>query len=161
MGVNLTPSRAEKTLTINKEKIILTADEYITYAQAKGQNDLTFRQNLIDSNLYAELDDATKAKAMEKSKELANVLAIQEAGFKPNMTEWQKDLIDADATTVTRVLVAKALESQAGIIDKQEGKKDKTQQDYFTDMLNDLNATAAQKRQFWVDVGYAKSTCPY
>ena len=91
----------------------------------------------------------------------ANVLAIQEAGFKPNMTEWQKDLIDADATTVTRVLVAKALESQAGIIDKQEGKKDKTQQDYFTDMLNDLNATAAQKRQFWVDVGYAKSTCPY
>lgn len=161
LGVNLTPSRAEKTLTINTKKVILTADEYITYAQAKGQNDLTFRQNLIDSSLYAELDDATKAKAMEKSEELANVLAIQEAGFKPNMTEWQKDLIDADATTVTRVLVAKALESQAGTIDRQEGKKGKTQQDYFTDMLNDLNATAAQKRQFWVDVGYAKSTCPY
>lgn len=161
LGVNLTPSRADKVLTINTKKVILTADEYITYAQAKGQNDLTFRQNLIDSNLYAELDDETKAKAMEISKELANVLAIQEAGFKPNMTEWQKDLIDADATTVTRVLVAKALESQAGTIDRQEGKKDKTQQDYFTDMLNDLNATAAQKRQFWVDVGYAKSTCPY
>lgn len=114
LGGNLAPSRADKVLTIDKEKIILTADEYVTYAQAKGQNDLTFRQNLIDSDAYANLDDVTKAKAMEKAKELANVLAIKEAGFEPVMSDWQKELVNADAKTITKTLIAKAAESQAG-----------------------------------------------
>ena len=160
-GYNLTPSKAQSTLTIDKKKIILTADEYLTYAQAKGQNDLTFRQNLIDSDLYAELDDETKAAAMDKSQDLANALAIQEAGFKPNMAGWEKDLIGADAETITSVLIAKALESRASAIDTQEGIAEKTKQAYFTDLLNDLNATAAKKREFWLAVGYAESKCPY
>ena len=161
LGVNLTPSRAEKTLTIDKQKIILTADEYITYAQAKGQNDLTFRQNLIGSDLYSGLDDETKAKAMERAKDFANVLAIQEAGFEPKMSDWQKELIGADAETITGVFVAKALESQAGVIDKQEGDDDKGPQAYFRDLLDALEADKAEKRKIWVDAGYAKSTCPY
>lgn len=114
LGVNLTPSRAEKVLTIDKTKVILTANEYITYAQAKGQNDLTFRQNLIDSSAYHGLDDQIKSVAMEKAKELANNLAIQEAGFEPTMPDWQKELMDADAETITNTLVAKAIDSQLG-----------------------------------------------
>ena len=116
-GVNLTPSRAQSILTIDGKKEILTANEYVTYAQAKGQNDLTFRQNLIDSDAYKALDDKTKVKVMEYSKELANALAIKEAGFNdPNMPEWQKELIGADAETITRVLTEKAVNSQAGML---------------------------------------------
>lgn len=115
LGENLTPARAEKILTINKEKIILTADEYVTYAQAKGQNDLTFRQKLIDSDVYQGLDDKTKAKAMEYSRELANVLAMQEAGFEPDLSDWQAELTGADADTITNALITKAVDSQAGL----------------------------------------------
>lgn len=114
LGVNLTPSRADKVLTINGKKIILTADEYVTYAQAKGQNDLTFRQSLLDSAAYENLDDKTRVKAMEYSRELANSMAIKEAGFEPDAPEWQKELYGADIETISNALSAKALESQLG-----------------------------------------------
>lgn len=113
-GENLTPRRADKVLTINGEKIILTADEYVTYAQAKGQNDLTFRQSLLDSAAYENLDDKTRVKAMEYSRELANSMAIKEAGFEPDAPEWQKELYGADIETISNALSAKALESQLG-----------------------------------------------
>ena len=63
-GKNLTPARSEKVLTVDGKKILLTADEYVTYATAKGQNDYTFREHLIGRENYAALDDKTKAKAM-------------------------------------------------------------------------------------------------
>ena len=114
---NYTPSRAPRVITIDGEKIILTANEYITYAQAKGQNDWTFRQNLIDSDAYKELDAETRGKAQNFSESLANALAIKEAGFNdPDMPEWQKELIGADAETITRVLTEKAVDSQAGML---------------------------------------------
>lgn len=111
---NWTPSRAESVITVNGRQEILTAKEFVTYAQAKGQDDLTFRQNLIDSDAYKGLDDQTKAKAMEKSAELSNVLAMQEAGFKPKLSGWQEDLVGADIETITDTLIAKAVESQLG-----------------------------------------------
>jgi hypothetical protein len=71
------------------------------------------------------------------------------------------ELIGADAETITGVFVAKALESQAGAIDKQEGDDDKGPHAYFRDLLDALESDKAEKRKIWVDAGYAKSTCPY
>jgi hypothetical protein len=124
-GINLTPHRADSVLTINEEKVILTADEYLTYAQAKGQNDLTFRQSLIDSDAYSELDDTVKAATMKNSADLADSLAKMEAGFKPDIPDWQAELVGADAETITNTLVAKAIESQLGTGSKKyEGMAD-------------------------------------
>lgn len=114
LGINLTPSRAKGVITVNGREEILTAKEFVTYAQAKGQNDLTFRQNLIDSDVYKGLDDQTKAKAMEYSKDLADVLAVQEAGFTPKLSGWQKELVGADSETITSTLIQKAIESELG-----------------------------------------------
>jgi hypothetical protein len=124
-GYNLTPAKAQSTITIDEKQIILTADEYITYAQAKGQNDLTFRQNLIDSDAYLDLDDAVKAASMQKSADFADALAKMEAGFKPDIPDWQAELVGADAETITNTLVAKAIESQLGTGSKKyEGMAD-------------------------------------
>ena len=51
-GENYTPSRADNVLTIDGETVILTADEYVTYAESKGQNDFEMRSNLIASSTY-------------------------------------------------------------------------------------------------------------
>lgn len=110
-GVNLTPSRAEKKLTVDKETILLTVDEYMTYATAKGQNDYTMRENLLNSEAYQGLDDDVKVKAMEYARSYADELARQEAGIQDVQTSWMQELAEADADTVTQALVAKAVES--------------------------------------------------
>ena len=113
-GKNLTPARAEKVLTVDGEKILLTADEYVTYATAKGQNDYTFREHLIGRENYAALDDKTKAKAMEYAKEYADALAREETGLKADMPEWMAELESAGIEAVTQRFVEKAVESMAG-----------------------------------------------
>lgn len=113
-GKNLTPARAEKVLTVDGEKILLTADEYVTYATAKGQNDYTFREHLIGRENYAALDDKTKAKAMEYAKEYADALAREETGLKADMPEWMAELEGAGIEAVTQRFVEKAVESMAG-----------------------------------------------
>lgn len=113
-GENLTPARAEKVLTVDGEKILLTADEYVTYATAKGQNDYTFRENLIRRDDYADLDDMTKAKAMEYAKDYADALAREETGLKADVAEWMAELEGADIQTITKRFVEKAAESRAG-----------------------------------------------
>ena len=113
-GKNLTPARADKALTVDGEKILLTSDEYVTYATAKGQNDYTFRENLIGREDYTALDDQTKAKAMEYAKEYADALAREETGLKADMPEWMAELDGAGIETVTQRFVEKAVESMAG-----------------------------------------------
>lgn len=113
-GKNLTPARAEKVLTVDGEKILLTADEYVTYATAKGQNDYTFREHLIGRENYAALDDKTKAKAMEYAKEYADALAREETGLKADVPEWMAELEGAGIEAVTQRFVEKAVESMAG-----------------------------------------------
>ncbi len=116
-GKNLTPARANATLTINGRKILLTSEEYVTYAKAKGQNDFTFRQSLIDAENYGALDDPTKVKAMEFARDLADAFAVREAGFDdPKMADWQKELVGADINTITKALIGKAVDSQAGLL---------------------------------------------
>lgn len=113
-GENLTPARASKVLTVDGEKVLLTANEYVTYATAKGQNDYTFRESLLDSEDYSSLDDATKVKAMEYAKDYADVIAREETGLKADKAEWMVELDGADIGTVTQTLLEKAAASRAG-----------------------------------------------
>lgn len=135
LGINLTPSRADKTIIIDKKKIFLTADEYLTYAQAKGQNDFQFRSDLMESEAYQEIGTNAQAKAHDLSEELADIHAKMEAGFDPKTApDWQKELYGADKETITNTLTAKALESQLGT----GAKRYEDMADYAAE--NDLDA---------------------
>lgn len=123
-GENLTPARAEKVLTVYGEKVLLTAGEYVTYATAKGQNDYTFRENLIGREDYAALDDMTKAKAMDYAKDYADALAKEETGLNADMAAWMAELDGADIDTVTQRFVEKAVESMASNKKLYEDKYD-------------------------------------
>jgi hypothetical protein len=113
-GKNYTPSRADNVLTIDGETVILTADEYVTYAESKGQNDFEMRSNLIASSTYKTLDDYTKGKAMEASKDYANNLAEKEIGLNPPTPPWMEELEGKTAEEVTDALIVHVLAAQAG-----------------------------------------------
>lgn len=113
-GENYTPSRADSVLTIDGETVILTADEYVTYAESKGQNDFEMRSNLIASATYKTLDDYTKGKAMKASEDYANNLAEKEIGLNPPTPPWMEELEGKTAEEVTDALIVHVLAAQAG-----------------------------------------------
>lgn len=119
-GENFTPSRVKNNkLSVNGKTVFLTEDEFFTYATAKGQNDLIFRESLLNDPKYEALDDAVKGKLQNASEEYAKVLAMQEAGLKPELSEWQEELQDADIQTITDKLFLNAIDSTA----KAKGKE--------------------------------------
>ena len=113
-GENYTPSRADNVLTIDGETVILTADEYVTYAESKGQNDFEMRSNLIASATYKTLDDYTKGKAMKAAEDYANNLAEKEIGLNPPTPPWMEELDGKTAEEVTDALIVHVLAAQAG-----------------------------------------------
>ena len=69
------PSSAKKSFTVDKKDKNLTADEYVTYAKAKGQNSFEYINELINHAEYAKLNDEQKAKVIISLYEYANAKA--------------------------------------------------------------------------------------
>lgn len=113
-GVNLTPSRAESVITVNGEKVILTDDEYTTYAMEKGQGDLAIRSMELSDPDYQNLDGEAQIRAQNFSKDLADNLAKIAAGFDvKDMPDWQKELVGASVEEMAQTCIEHAIESEA------------------------------------------------
>ena len=61
---NVYPSTPDKTITINKQKRNLSAEEYVALAKLQGQTARSLVEDLIASSYYAGLSDQQKARAI-------------------------------------------------------------------------------------------------
>lgn len=77
-GESVLPERAAKKVKINKVEKNLTAEEYVTYATQLGQDRYNYVSAFIQSNSYAKLDDAARAKAIKEMYEYADKKAKSE-----------------------------------------------------------------------------------
>jgi len=64
--VAVLPNYAAKEFDLNNEKIYLTADEYETYAEVKGQTAYKNLEEIMRTEAYQNLADAEKAKVVKK-----------------------------------------------------------------------------------------------
>ena len=69
------PSRADSYFNVDKERVDLTAEQYVTYATEKGQVSYAILSDLTASAAYQTLDDKQKLSAVEKVYSFANALA--------------------------------------------------------------------------------------
>lgn len=74
-GENVFPDRADKYFNVDKVRKDLTAEEYVTYATARGQNSRKILTALTSSSEYKKLGDADKAAVVELAYDLANAQA--------------------------------------------------------------------------------------
>lgn len=160
--VSLFMKYASKDFTVDGKTVYLTGDQWEQYQTDRGQGAMTMRENLLNSDAYQSLSDGVKAVAMDIALEYANDLAKEKlaVGFKID-DGWMKDLAGADDETITDAIISRAIYREAGRIDEAENDEEKTRQDYFIDMLNDLDINRSEKRKHWIDAGYAESTCPW
>lgn len=78
------PQRAEKYFTVDQERKDLTAQEYVKYAELKGQRAYQLVTDLVKDKKYQAMSDQDKAAAVENAYKLANQQAKQKVGgYKP------------------------------------------------------------------------------
>lgn len=69
------PSRADKYLTVGGERVDLDADQYVKYAETKGQTAYDLLSELTASERYSTLSDADRVEVIGWAYDYANALA--------------------------------------------------------------------------------------
>lgn len=111
-GNNLTPGTAQKYITVDGEKKFLDSDQYAAYATTKGQTDLATRNALLQNDIYKNVPDSVKAKAMALSAQYADALGKKAAGVGYSGEDaWISELDGKSESNVVRTIMEKAIDS--------------------------------------------------
>lgn len=84
------PTRADKSFSVNGETYNLSADEYVTYATAKGQYSRKYVESAINSAAYKSMSDGEKAKLIGNLYKYANYKAKRESVPSYDNTDFHK-----------------------------------------------------------------------
>ena len=79
------PARADKYFTVNGKRRELTAEEYVTYATAKGQTSYQILRKITNARWYTGLSDGDKVRLIQDAYDYANAIG------KTKVSEYQPD----------------------------------------------------------------------
>lgn len=146
------PSRAEKSITVNGETINLSGDEYVKYAQSKGQTAFDLLSSIIESDGYQKLSDEEKADLISDVYEYSNnvgkaaVSSYKPEGFSAKVQQTGVDPADyilymstADSNkngTVTQGESAAALLPMKNMTTTEKGKVWQSQNSSWSEKKN-------------------------
>lgn len=109
-------TKPPKSIAVDGENIKLTSEQYANYTETRGQTDYNLRKSMLDSDIYKELPDNVKSKAMSLSQEYANALGKEAAGVGYEIDEkWMNDLKGKSDEEVLKAILGKAIDASGGL----------------------------------------------
>lgn len=156
---SVVPSRADKSITVNGEKVELTGDQYVEYATTKGQTAFDLLSSIIDTSAYKGLSDAEKVDLISQVYEYANSIGkaavsnykpegltakIQQTGVDPADYILYKSTADLDKNgTVTQSESASALLPMKNLTTSEKGKVWQSQNSSWSEKKNPFTGALA------------------
>lgn len=102
------PSRAGKSFSANKEKINLTGEQYVKYAEKRGGEAYKWMTALTQNNAYRSMSDEEKADCVKYIYEAANEVAKSGiVGSSYEMKTWVKDAVGGAGVVETAIAKTK------------------------------------------------------
>ena len=109
-------TKPPKSIAVDGENIKLTSEQYAKYTETRGQTDYNLRKNMLDSDIYKELPDNVKSKAMSLSQEYANALGKEAAGVGYESDEkWVSELKGKSDEEITKAILGRAIDASGGL----------------------------------------------
>lgn len=159
------PSRAGKSFSANNEKINLTGEQYVKYAEKKGGEAYKWMTALTQSNAYRSMNDEEKADCVKYIYEAANEVAKSGiVGSSYEMKTWVKEAVGGAGVVETAIAKTKyadvsqkavnAYKEFSGSIGEDvflktwDALSDMTGEDYNGDGRNDAYSTVDKKLDY-------------
>lgn len=106
--IGVLPSRAGKSFSANNEKINLTGEQYVKYAEKKGGEAYKWMTALTQSNAYRSMSDEEKADCVKYIYEAANEVAKSGiVGSSYEMKTWVKEAVGGAGVVETAIAKTK------------------------------------------------------
>ena len=141
------PERPNRYITVNGERIDLSADQYVQYATERGQTQFSILEDLVGRRQYQSMDDADKAFVVD------SVYEYSDAVSKANISEyapdgWVAKLVDSGLDPADYILFRAAISDISG-----DGKKQE-----IMDVIDSMDISRSDKDRYYYAAGYSEST---
>ena len=107
-GESVLPRRASKYFNVDKKRVDLTGEQYVTYAQKKGGEAYKWLTELTQNATYRSMSDEEKADCIARIYSAANEVAKAEVVSSYEPTKWVKEALKGGG--VVKAAIAKVKE---------------------------------------------------
>lgn len=116
---SIVPERPQRYITVNGERVDLSADQYVQYATERGQMQYDMLDSLIDRSAYQRLTDSEKAAVISDVYQYADAVTKAEiSDFKPD--SWIAKAQSSGVDPTSYILYRTSLEDGMTLQDKSE-----------------------------------------
>ena len=163
-GESVFPSRAGKTITVNGERVNLTAEEYVKYAEKKGAGAYDRLTNLTKDAEYKKLTDAEKVQCVDLIYTFTDQMAKTSVS-KYTPDSWVKKASEAEkkGISVTDFVIAKT--KAAPVESLKDSKGNAIQYSKSLLIMERLytipGLTSEQRRILFIDLGVSEKVAHY
>lgn len=163
-GESVFPSRAGKTITVNGERVNLTAEEYVKYAEKKGTGAYDRLTNLTKDAEYKKLPDAEKVQCVDLIYTFTDQMAKTSVS-KYTPDSWVKKASEAEkkGISVTDFVIAKT--KAAPVESLKDSKGNAIQYSKSLLIMERLytipGLTSEQRRILFIDLGVSEKVAHY
>lgn len=107
-GESVLPQRAKKYFNVDKKRVDLTGEQYVTYAQKKGSEAYKWLTELTQNATYRSMSDEEKADCIARIYSAANEVAKAEVVSSYEPTKWVKEALKGGG--VVKAAITKTVE---------------------------------------------------
>ena len=107
-GESVLPRRASKYFNVDKKRVDLTGEQYVTYAQKKGSEAYKWLTELTQNATYRSMSDEEKADCIARIYSAANEVAKAEVVSSYEPTKWVKEALKGGG--VVKAAITKTVE---------------------------------------------------
>lgn len=107
-GESVLPRRASKYFNVDKKRVDLTGEQYVTYAQKKGSEAYKWLTELTQNATYRSMSDEEKADCIARIYSAANEVAKAEVVSSYEPTKWVKEALKGGG--VVKAAITKTME---------------------------------------------------
>lgn len=163
-GESVFPSRAGKTITVNGERVNLTAEEYVKYAEKKGKGAYDRLTNLTKDAEYKKLTDAEKVQCVDLIYTFTDQMAKTSVS-KYTPDSWVKKASEAEkkGISVTDFVIAKTKVSPVESLKDSKGNSIQYSKSLLImERLYTIpGLTSEQRRILFIDLGVSEKVAHY
>lgn len=116
---SIVPERPQRYITVNGERVDLSADQYVQYATGRGQMQFDMLDSLIDRSAYQRLTDSEKAAVISDVYQYADAVTKTEiSDYKPD--SWIAKVQSSGVDPTSYILYRNSLEDGMTLQDKDK-----------------------------------------
>lgn len=144
---SVVPSRPERYITVDGERIDLSKEKYEQYATKRGQMQFEMLGNIIDNPMYRSMSDTDKAFVIDSVYEYADKTTKSEISSY-RLDGWVKTAAHSDLSPEDYILFRAAITDIEG-----EDRKDR-----IMSVIDRMNVSDEVKDNYYYAAGYKEST---